>query len=136
MTLEMLRNYKLIFSLGQIIIGNSSQDNCREELVDLLRSKRLGWVLSGPVSTPGHMNAPHSLMTHSLQVTLHVPEAQQPLEEIMKSFWELESFGIPATDRSLYDEFCDTARFHEGRYEVQLPWKTPRQELPNDYAWG
>lgn len=92
------------------------------------------WVLSGPVSTPGHVNAPHSLMTHSLQVTLHVPEAQQPLEEIMKSFWELESFGIPATDRSLYDEFCDTVRFNEGRYEVQLPWNTPRQELPNNYA--
>lgn len=52
----------------------------------------------------------------------------------MKSFWELESFGIPATDWSLYDEFCDTIRFHEGRYEVQLPWKTPRQELPNNYA--
>ena len=29
----------------------------------------LGCVLSGPVSTPGHVNAPHSLMTHSLQVT-------------------------------------------------------------------
>ena len=94
----------------------------------------LGWVLSGPVSTPGHVNAPHNLMTHSLQITLQVPEAQQPLEEIMKSFWELESFGIPATDRSLYDEFCNTTRFHEGRYEVQLPWKAPQQELPNNYA--
>ena len=47
----------------------------------------LGWVLSGPVSTLGEMNASHNLMTHLLQVILCAPEAQQPLEEILKSFW-------------------------------------------------
>ena len=23
--------------------------------------------------------------------------------------------------------------FHDGRYEVQLPWKTPKRDLPNNY---
>ena len=41
---------------------------------------------------------------------------------------------IQAVDRSLYDEFCNTIRFKEERYKVQLPWKTPQLELPNNYA--
>ena len=57
----------------------------------------------------------------------------QTLDNIMKSFWELESFGIPSTDRSLYDELRDTIVFRNGRYEVQLPWKMPRQDVPNNY---
>ena len=51
----------------------------------------------------------------------------------MKSFWDLESFGLPETDRSLYDEFCDTVKFQDGRYEFQLPWKMPRRDPPNSY---
>lgn len=27
----------------------------------------------------------------------------------------------------------ETVKFRDGRYEVQLPWKTPRQDLPNNY---
>ena len=44
----------------------------------------------------------------------------QTLDESMKSFWELESFGVPTTDQPLYDEFSDTFEFQEGRYKVQL----------------
>ena len=43
-------------------------------------------------------------MTHTLQVSSQHPE-EHTLNETLKSFWELESFGIPATDPSLYDEF-------------------------------
>ena len=45
----------------------------------------------------------------------------------------MESFGLPETHRSLYDEFCDTVKFQDGRYEVQLPWKMPRCDPPNNY---
>ena len=75
-----------------------------------------------------------SLVTHALTVDSQLLEAQT-LDESMKSFWELESFGIPTADRSHYDELCDTIEFREGRYEVQLPWKTLRRDLSNNY-WG
>ena len=93
---------------------------------------RLGWVLSGPISIPGQTDTSLSLMTHTLHVNSQLSEVQN-LDKTMKSFWELESFGIPTTEQSLYDELCDTIQFREGRYEVQLPWKTPRRDLPNNY---
>ena len=36
-------------------------------------------------------------------------------------------------DRSLYDELCDTIEFWEGSYEISLPWKIPKPDLPNKY---
>lgn len=92
---------------------------------------KLRWVLSGPTSTPDQAESSHSLMTHVLHVDGQLLDAA--LNDTMKSFWELESFGIPNVDRSLYDEYRDTIRFHKGRYEVQLPWKMLSQDLPNNY---
>ncbi len=57
----------------------------------------------------------------------------QSLDKTMRSFWERECFGITAAGRSLYDELRNTIVFREGRYEVSLLWKTPRQDLPNNY---
>ena len=93
---------------------------------------KLGWVLSGPISVSCQTHTSLSLVSHALTVDSQLLEAQT-LNETMRSFWELESFGIPTADRSLYDELCDTIEFREGRYEVQLPWKTPRRDLPNNY---
>jgi hypothetical protein len=71
-------------------------------------------------------------MTHALLSNSQLIE-EQTLNETRKYFWDLESFGIPDTYRSLYDELCDTIKFRDGRYEAQLPWKTSRQDLPNNY---
>ena len=88
--------------------------------------------LSGPISIPEQTDTSLSLVTHALLLNPRLTE-EQTLDETMKSFWELEAFGIPSTDRSLYDQFCDTVKFQDGRYEVQLPWKIPRQDLPSNY---
>ena len=93
---------------------------------------KLGWVLSGPFSIPEQTDTSLSLVTHALLLNPRLTE-EQNLDETMKSFWELEAFGIPSTDRSLYDQFCDTVKFQDGRYEVRLPWKIPRQDLPSNY---
>ena len=93
---------------------------------------RLGWVLSGQVSCPEETC---SLVTHNLHASSAVSELQT-LSETMKSFWDLECSGLPETDRSLYDEFCDTVKLQDGRYEVQLPWKIPRCDPPNNYELG
>ena len=93
---------------------------------------RLGWVLSGPIPASGQTGESINLMTHTLLASSHQTE-EQMLNETLKSFWELQSFGIPPTDHSLYDELRDTIKFRDGRYEVQLPWKTPRRDLPNNF---
>ena len=93
---------------------------------------KLGWVLSGPIATPSQTDLSHSLVTHALQFGTQLCETGS-LDETLKSFWELESFGIPAVDRSLYNELCDTIEFRKGRYEVSLPWKTPKPDLLNNY---
>lgn len=67
---------------------------------------KLGWVLSGPITVPDTYIA-HGLMTHTLHIDNQLSETGA-LDQTMKSFWELESFGIPTEDRSLYDEFCNT----------------------------
>ena len=58
---------------------------------------KFGWVLSGPISIPGHTDTSLNLMLHTLLGNSQHSE-EQTLNETMKSFWELESFGIPDTD--------------------------------------
>ncbi len=100
---------------------------------------KLGWVLSGP--------SPHSELKHSatnLSVThvLHATASSRVLDDQLKVFWNLESFGITVPDRSVLAEFREKIRFTEGRYEVSLPWKDPHQTLPDNYElchrrlWG
>ena len=89
-------------------------------------------VLSGPTTSSSQIDELHSLVVHTLHISAPVSETQA-LDNTIRSFWELESFGVPSTDRSLYDELRDTILFRNGRYEVQLPWKMPRQNPRNNY---
>ena len=89
----------------------------------------LGWVLSGPAEPPGP--------TVSLAVThtLHVGGVtNKELDANLRSFWELESLGIqtPTTDPVL-DQFANTVKMKNGRYEVSLPWRVHHDPLPHNY---
>ena len=57
----------------------------------------------------------HSLMMHTLQFGTQLSETGS-LDETMKSFWKLESFGIPSVDQALYNELCNTIEFWKGKY--------------------
>ena len=69
-------------------------------------------------------------------------ESPCALDDQLRAFWELESFGVAVPDRPVIDEFRDMVRFTKGRYEVSLPWKNPNQTLPDNYElclrhlWG
>ena len=91
---------------------------------------KLGLVLSGPDAISGQTDVSHSFVMHTSHISAPTPETQT-LDDTMKSFWKLESFGILSTDRSLYD---DTSVFRNRRYEVQLPWKMPQRDLSNDLS--
>ncbi len=95
----------------------------------------LGWVLSGPAMSPDQIQPFTSLMTHTLRVdgqTLAV----QALDDRLKSFWELESFGISPhsdTDPSVHEKFEGSVCFVDGRYQVELPWKKSHPPLADCY---
>ena len=72
-------------------------------------------------------------MTHTLRVD-GLPQNCQRLDDQLKSFWELESFGISNTEHTVYDEFQSSVRFMDGRYEVELPWKEAHSTLPDNYS--
>ena len=66
-----------------------------------------------------------------LQIECIPLQNEQTLDERLKSFWELESFGITQPDHTVLDDFQERIRF--GRYQVSLLWKHPCPLLPDNY---
>ena len=62
-----------------------------------------------------------------------LPRESQSLDDRLRWFWDLESFGIMDPEHSVSDEFVSTIQLVEGRYEVQLPWKEGHPTLPDNY---
>jgi len=52
---------------------------------------------------------------------------------VIKSFWELESFGISTSEHSVYNDFGSSIQLVDGRYKVQLPWKEGHPALADNY---
>lgn len=93
---------------------------------------KLGWVLSGVAPIPREQFTSHSfLTTHVLRVDS--TGSSENLNEILHSFWKLESLGIVDPDDTVLDEFSQTVCFHNGRYEVSLPWKDSHPPLPDNF---
>ena len=115
---------------------------CRGNGGPIAIQTKLGWVLSGPlsVSGPGHSSV-NLITTHVLKADALQPELN-PLDDTLRSFWELESLGIHGPERTVHDEFVDAISFKDGRYQVSLPWKEFHKPLPDHYQlslkrlWG
>ena len=92
---------------------------------------KLGWVLSGPVTASEVNDNSATVMTvHTLQIGAD-PEEQ--VDNMLRSFWELESFGIEPVNDSIYDYSAHIVKFNGGRYQVTLPWKEFHRPLPDNY---
>ena len=92
---------------------------------------RLGWVLSGATAMQADSTAHTYLTTHVLRIDAS-PHSTQKLEEVLQSFWRLESLGIEDKEGSILDEFTQSIHFEGGRYEVALPWKSSHPLLPDN----
>ena len=94
---------------------------------------KLGWVLSGPTITKGSITCSTNLTTtHVLQVEAQSLESES-LDERLRSFRELESLGIHEREKTLYNNFATRIAFHDGHYQVSLPWKEFHEPLPDNY---
>ena len=96
---------------------------------------KLGWVLSGPVQELLYESTSCNLVTtHALKVdTYRSDDSEQKLENRLKMFWDLESFGIKEGETDVYGEFMKGISFKGNRYEVTLPWKEFHPILPSHH---
>ena len=105
---------------------------------------RVGWVLSGPVKieskhTFASVNfVPTPVLKVGANSINSSPEQNVPVESFdlkdnIPCLWDIESIGIRDSEESVYDSFIKNISFEEGRYTVQLPFKTHHQPLPDNY---
>ena len=90
----------------------------------------LGWIASGPLTS-------RSTSGTSVMFTSVCPD---PVESILKNFWELDAIGIvdKGTEPSLEEndavrQFREGLKFDGKRYEVSLPWRENHEELRDNY---
>ncbi len=60
-------------------------------------------------------------------------KTDEGMDMTLQQFWDLESLGINATEVGTLENFDDSVTFHDGRYEVCLPWKEIHPTLPDNY---
>jgi len=58
---------------------------------------------------------------------------------VLESFWSLESIGIRDNvsgddDEMALEQFCETVKFENNRYQVTWPWKPNSFSLSNNYS--
>lgn len=114
----------------ELVTGNV----CKGPTGPIALHTKLGWVLSGP-TTQGDSDQ----CTVNLSVT-HILSAEAdsvemcPLDEQLKSYWDLESLGIhEGNDESMYEQLTSQISFQNGRYKVPLPWREFHKPLSDNY---
>lgn len=67
---------------------------------------------------------------------------EEQLKETLQKFWDLVSIGIRPAESSIstthakdviLKKFKETLTYHDGRYEVSLPWKEDHLALKDNY---
>ena len=114
--------------LGEVLRGDDGP---------LAVSSRLGWLLSGPVTTNVNTSLSENNIVSKL-VLDHFPSRERAIDETrditasLKEFWKHESLGLiaddeenedkPSTGRDVSKTKIEFDKEHK-RYEVSLPWK-------------
>ena len=114
-------DYYWQFVTGQIIRGESGP---------VALQTRLGWVLTGPVSSV-EQSQTASMVTFALKIS--TSSSSRELDRQLRAFWDLESLGILDQESSLYEQFKRNIVFKDGRYEVPLPWRSSFADISLNY---
>ncbi|XP_075157744.1 uncharacterized protein LOC142231011 [Haematobia irritans] len=113
-----------LMSVGQIRCANTST---------ILQKTQLGWVVSGGGSS---LSKSYSLAAAG---KTHLNMTNENLEDILKSFWEVEHNFEKSSKQSIDDIFCEehfkknTSRLKSGAYSVVLPKNQNFNELGESY---
>ena len=112
----------------------------------LLLSSKLGYILTGKCNTAQPAKEVSTLIAHTpvLQSGL-IPTYTACADSCVSSspnltdFWSLETIGIkddpsPSPDDQIGQDFENSVRFEDGRYEVRWPWKDNDTDLPENFG--
>ena len=119
---------------ARIIVGNTKKS--QDERWMATQSK-FGWLLSGPVSN--NESSTETTLSTLCQLVGAQPTRNEHLNETLTKFWEInrlpDEYNTPeVTD--VQKHFQDTIEFNKvtGRYNVRLPWKDNKQNLPTNFT--
>ena len=108
-----------------------------------LLNSRLGWILTGRTSVSENESEQVSMfiMTHGSDVTKQCAfsniDAPLQTKPDLEDFWNVESIGITddivkTNDEVAMENFKETVKFENGRYQVTWPWRDEITELPTN----
>ncbi|MEW8547947.1 MAG: aspartyl protease family protein, partial [Candidatus Thiodiazotropha sp.] len=106
-----------------------------------LLGSKLGWILTGRINegTVDTCESSLLILTYGNNVAKTVVFASVdkvlPTKPDLEDFWNVEGIGITDSPTSSDDEralqqFNDTLKYEDGRYQVTWPWKETNPELP------
>ena len=109
----------------------------------------LGWTAIGRIDDKAESSRPSTttyLRTFRAQVEpTHYPSCEhgrkeEALNSLVKQFWDLESIGITKStaaemtpsEKLAWEKARNSLRFDGTRYEIAVPWKNCRPQLPSN----
>ncbi|XP_078370370.1 uncharacterized protein LOC144654152 [Oculina patagonica] len=119
---------------AQVILGNTKKS--QDERWMATQSK-FGWLLSGPV--PNNEFSTETTLNTLCQMIDAQPTRNDDLNETLTKFWEISKIPDECNDTEVtgvQKHFQDTIEFNKvtGRYNVILPWKDNKQNLPTNFT--
>ena len=116
-------------------------ETVREDFGPAAVSSKLGWLLSGPISGA----TTNSVDTFTINLIIsgesgrRISSVDDELKSTLKQFWETESIGIREPEDSSINQlsrsFLKNIKYEDSRYEVSLPWKEEKMDVPTDYNY-
>ena len=103
----------------------------------MARLTPLGWTCIGkPHGTIANLQQTNFVYTYFVRK----PDSLEEINRTIRQFWEIEDIPKPETkmlsteDQVAYDKASQSLTFADGRYQVAIPWKEERTDLPNNYS--
>ena len=132
-------HHELMYSMKEIP-GKSDQPSAR--------LCPLGWTAVGKVEATARMDQHHTGFHHIYRANGegvavgNQREEDHNLNDMLKRFWDLESIGVaPVSTRTAemspneklaWKKVSESVTFHDGYYQVAVPWKKEKPSLPNN----
>ena len=132
-------HHDLMYSMKEIP-GQSDQPSAR--------LCPLGWTAVGKVEAMARIAQNHTAFHHTCRANqegiaiAHQRDEDHSLNDMLKRFWDLESIGITPINSSTaemspneklaWKKVSESVTFNDGYYEVAVPWKKQRPNLPDN----
>ena len=130
-------HYELMYSMKEVV-GKDDDP--------VARLCPLGWTAVGKIRQRGNIGHHHVGFSNTLQIhtdertTTEVPDEGSDLNYTLKRFWDIETIAITPTRESTmtpeekvaWEKVSTSLKFDGKHYEVAVPWKEDRPNLPDN----